>query len=73
MAKKKLKLTLVSADDWEALYVNGKVYEQNHTVQLIPCLQKLGVVEIEEVDAYNDPITEERGCFPDKLSEVTPD
>lgn len=69
------KLTLVSCDDWEALYVNGKSYEQGHTVQLVAALRKLGLldIDIEEVEAYNDPYPEETGEFPDDLKDVTPD
>ena len=67
------KLTLVSCDDWEALYVDGKCVAQNHTVQLIYELKKLGLLEIAEVAAYNDPYPENTGRFPDDIRDVTPD
>lgn len=66
-------LTLVSCDDWEALYVNGKCVAQNHTVQLIYELKKLGLIDIAEVEAYNDPYPEDHGRFPDDIRDVTPD
>lgn len=63
----------MSCDDWEALYVNGKCVAQNHTVQIIYELKKLGLLEIAEVAAYNDPYPEKYGNFPDDIRDVTPD
>ena len=67
--KKLPKFVLVSADDWEAFYVDGKCAEQGHHVQLIDLLAENGV-SIVEYEACNDPYLES-GQFPDTLSEVT--
>lgn len=70
MTKKKWpKFVLVEADDWEALYVDGKCVEQHHHVNLVAQLRAYGI-DIESKNAYSDPGLDS-GAYPDDLNKVT--
>jgi hypothetical protein len=71
--KKQPRLTLVNCDDWQALYVDGKLAYQHHQVDIIAWLEKLGLVHIDEVEAYEDPYLAENACFPDEMRALIPD
>lgn len=70
---KQPRLTLVNADDWQALYVDGKLAYQHHEVDLVHWLEKLGLVKIDEVWADNDPYLEEHAGFPSEMRAIIPD
>jgi lipopolysaccharide export system protein LptC len=67
--KKDHKFVLVEADYWEALYVDGKLIDQMHTVELVDYLRKFGV-NIRTKYAYNDPQVLHEGTLPDDLTDV---
>lgn len=73
MMTKQLRLTLVNADDWQALYVDGKLVYQHHEVDLVHWLEKLGLVKIDEVWADNDPYLKEKNHFPEEMRALIPD
>lgn len=64
------KLTVVRADDWEALYADGKCVAQNHSIDWRFELQELGF-DIQTVWAEGQ--ADELGQFPDALEDVRPD
>jgi hypothetical protein len=71
------KFVIVVADDWEAIYFDGKCIAQDHEIRrdyLLRYMRDYGVnaANVEEIEAYNDPHLES-GRFPDKLEEVTKD
>ena len=62
------EVTIVYGDDWEGLYVDGKLVAQNHSVSAISALESLGFsVNQKEVD-YAWLLDE--GNLPDSLSDV---
>jgi hypothetical protein len=64
-------LTFVGNDagDWEALYVDGKLFCQGHEVETYDVLRALGI-KCDGFDVSDDEM-EELGCsFPDLLSEI---
>jgi len=63
------KFVLVEADYWVGLYVDGKLVEQHHDVDLVEYLRKYGV-DIRTKYAYNDPQVTVEGTLPDYLSDV---
>lgn len=73
MAQKQPRLTLIHADDWQALYVDGKRVYQHHQVDLVHWLEKLNLVKIDEIWADNDPYLKENASFPDEMRALIPD
>lgn len=67
------RLTIAHADDWTALYVDGKLVEQHHEVDIIDWLEKLNLVHIDEVWAEKDPFLMENGHFPEEMRALIPD
>ncbi len=66
---KKKKITFVSDDnDWEGLYINGKLVMENHRLDWDDILDAIGV-EYETIVA-DDEWLAEHGTLPDKLSDV---
>jgi len=63
------KFVLVEADNWAGLYVNGKLVEQHHDIDLVEWLAKYGV-PIKLKYAYNDLQVAESGQLPESLDEV---
>ena len=70
---KQPRLTLVECDDWQALYIDGKIAHQHHEVDIIHWLEKLGLIKIDEVWAESDPYLAENACFPDEMRAIIPD
>jgi len=69
------KYVIVKCDDWEQLYIDGKVSVGGHSLRLIPDLQEAvpdaTLSDFEEVWADEKWVEEEAcGCFPDKLEDV---
>jgi hypothetical protein len=63
------KFVLVEADYWVGLYVDGKLVEQHHDIDLADYLRKYGV-DIRTKFAYNDPQVIMSGTLPDSLKDV---
>lgn len=70
---KQPRLTIVRADDWTALYVDGKLRYQHHDVDIIDYLNESNLVKIDEVWADSDPYLKENGCFPGEMRALIPD
>lgn len=71
------KVVIVTAEDWEAIYVNGNSVYQDHRVTDMWTLKQyipktlVGDIEEYEVDyEWFAEYGEEYGCLPDKLDEV---
>lgn len=64
--------TLVSYDDWQALYLNGNVVTQDHQVRTDELIESLkdGYDTFEEHFYENNEYMEEEGQFPDKLKDI---
>lgn len=60
---------LVEAEDWVGLYVDGKLVEEHHDLDLTDWLSKFGV-NIKTKHAYNDRQVTESGTLPDNLNDV---
>jgi len=37
------KIDIATADDWTALYIDGKVVYQNHSIEAVEVLELLGI------------------------------
>jgi len=70
---KQPRLTLVNCDDWQALYVDGKLVYQHHEVDLVSWLEKLNLLKIDEVWAEDDPYLKENARFPNEMRAIIPD
>ena len=64
----KPQVTLVDADDWEGLYINGQLVEEHHHVRTVDVLKHLGILC--EVIYPDQAWLEERGSLPMNLAEV---
>lgn len=69
------RVTLVTGDDWEALYIDGELVEQNHSIDARVVMDAINGKEALwkiEVDYYDaDPKQLEDGDgFPAKLTDV---
>jgi hypothetical protein len=58
----------VSCDDWQGLYINGKLVEQGHHIRIDDLLQHLGI-ECREIHPDDDWLVE-RGSLPENLEDV---
>lgn len=61
------KVTLVKADDWIALYVDGRIKCQNHRLKEKDVLEALGI-NFEVIECKD---LEYRGLFPNNLENLT--
>jgi hypothetical protein len=63
------RITVVSADDWAAIYVDGKLLEQGHSVREDTLLELLVRAGIQVFDYSERPecyaMCDEVGAFPD--------
>ncbi len=75
----KLNLVLLSVNDWEGLYVNGKLRDEGHRVELESFLTTLVGREIFiesfedhylELDEDNQDLDKYGNCFPENLEDV---
>jgi hypothetical protein len=69
------KLVLVLGDGWEAIYVDGKSFAQEHNVQfyLIDAINEFNVFpSARKVVLNSEGIRwcESNGCLPDQLSDI---
>jgi len=64
----KPQVAFVDGDDWEGLYINGKLVEEHHHVRTEDVLRHLGI-KCEVIYPDQDWL-EERGSLPANLSEV---
>lgn len=75
---KKREVTIVNADDWKGLYIDGKLVFQNHSIRisdLVECLEEAGIklgFELTEGELTEDGYEriQDEGCLPDDLEEV---
>lgn len=68
----KPEIVLIKADDWEGLYVNGQLEEENHILyaqDILKVLAQLGLIDYlsKSCDAT---WLEDEGELPEQLSEV---
>lgn len=69
MAKKKLKkITLVSGDDWQGLYIDGKLAIEGHSVSVEDVLLMLDINH--ETLFANDNWLDVEGYLPEDLKDV---
>jgi len=66
--KSNKKVVLVDGDDWQGLYVNGKLETQGHSVELDDVLKVFGIT-IDTIYADLDWLSD-LGYLPDKLKDV---
>ena len=62
------KVTFVDGDDWEGVYIDGKLVAEGHHVRIDELLQLLGI-NGEQIYA-DDAWLADRGSLPQNLSEV---
>lgn len=73
-----MKAVLVNADDWQGIFIDGKLDYESHEINLrelkeICKRNKINVTDIEEkwvTDDYYDEYLGRYGNFPNDLSEV---
>lgn len=67
---------LSNGDDWEGLFVDGKLFTEGHSItqeDILKAAQKFGTFtasEWQELGAEDIELIDERGCFPVELSEL---
>ena len=61
-----MNITLAKGEDWEGLYLNGKLIEQNHKISCVDMLKLLG----QSVVYVDLDWLEEKGTLPENLSDV---
>lgn len=66
---KLLNVDFVKGDDWEAVYVLGKLWEEGHHIDW-PYILKNHVVHISRIYYADLTWLNDRGSFPSSLSEV---
>jgi hypothetical protein len=66
---KLLNIDLVRADDWEGIYVLGKLWEQDHSINWFELLKK-HVVHISTIRWADEEWLATVGSYPATLSEV---
>jgi len=69
------KIIIVIADDWEGLYVNGRLIEEGHKVkrsELIQTMKEFNTFNVEEKWLNNEGIevVESLGSMPKKYLEI---
>lgn len=65
-----MKLTLVTNyDDWEGLYKDGQLIEQDHHIRWIDVLNKIGI-PVDIVEVNDDQLYKMGLSLPDKLEDV---
>lgn len=64
-----MKLTHVMADDWEGLYMDGKIVDQGHTINWQTMIENIFGVSVESVEA-NYEWLEKQGYYPVNLVDV---
>jgi hypothetical protein len=73
-----MKAVLVSAEDWQGMFVNGKLDYEGHEISLSDLKKickhhKINITDIEQkcvTDDYYDRYLSRYGSFPNDLSEV---
>ena len=70
-----LSITFVRVDDWEALYYDGKLSYEGHSINLADVLEgldhcKLGPVEVRQYDEIDEAVVEQSGQFPQLLTQL---
>ena len=65
---KKLQVTHVSGDDWEGIYIDGKLVEEGHNVQLRDFAKHVGIT-LQEIEADLEWL-EDEGSLPEVLLDV---
>jgi hypothetical protein len=63
-----MQVTIVDGDDWEGLYVDGRLVTEGHRVSVTEALNAVGVSC--EVVYADDHWLEEVGRLPDQLRKV---
>jgi hypothetical protein len=64
----KPRVILVCGDDWQGLYINGKLVEEGHNIPLDEIFKYLGI-EGRSI-TVNDEWLQEQGRLPENLDEV---
>lgn len=68
MKNMKHQITLIQADDWCGLYINGKLATEGHSIDHGEFCEAVGIVLVEK---WADcKWLEDRGRLPEKLSDV---
>lgn len=68
MGKLRPQVVFVDGDDWQGLYINGRLIEEGHHIHLDDLLKHLGIDG--EVICPDDAWLTERGGLPMDLAEV---
>lgn len=73
MKNKPIKIDLVSGEsEWQGLYVNGKLVEENHSLSCEAVLRQLADLKlIQFVETYvSQEYLDDQGNLPDLLSDI---
>ena len=67
------KVVLVLGDDWNGLYIDGKLEIENHSLSAYQALQTLSLnshdFQLDQIVADEEWL-EQKGCLPEELSDV---
>lgn len=66
-------VVIVKVDDWEGLYVNGVLEEEQHQIRICDLKAHLPIAHIKEIylnETGEDEIQNYVGCFPQKFSDM---
>lgn len=69
------RLILVSGDDWEGLFLNGKILDEEHSIQwdnLVKYMKQFNTLDVNFVmlSPLGDEWLQNRGSFPEYFSEI---
>jgi hypothetical protein len=65
---KKKEVVIVGGDDWEGIYIDGKLVREGHSIDSDDVLEALGIDYVSR--GVNQEWLEEMGSLPDNLSDV---
>ena len=67
-----MKIKFVHADDWEGLYINGKLVLEDHSLLAVDVLDAISLEDCEAYDADEDWLFT-RGTLPQDFKDVKVD
>ena len=69
------KIVVISSDDWEGLYVNGKLEDEAHEIRIRDIAEHTPISSVKEfcLNDYGDEEVRDFGSLPCELSDIPSD
>lgn len=64
-------IVLMNADDWQGLYINGELVEEDHKIDLVDAFDRFDIDSFSSLETHcvNQEWIEDAGCFPDDIED----